>query len=105
MPRSPRPRPQADLHRLRALVVGLALACALPALAWPAAASAQDGSGAIDKSRSDPLGARQGEKFPEPALSQPASPAIASAPPGPQRAGRSLAPTLLALPPTSTPLR
>jgi LPS-assembly protein len=65
---------------LRGVPVGVALACALAALAWPALAAAQDGSAAVDKEKTeqpaaDPLGARQGEIFPAPALSQPAAPA------------------------------
>ena len=79
MQRSPRSAPQATFPSLRGLAVGLALACALPALAWPALAAAQDGSAAIDKAQaepaSDPLGARSGETFPAPALAQPAAPA------------------------------
>ena len=69
MQRSPRSAPQAKFSRLRGLAVGLALACALPALAWPAFAVAQDAA------VTDPLGARPAESFPAPALSQPASPA------------------------------
>ena len=80
MQRSPRPAPQATYGSLRELAVTFALACALPALVWPALAAAQDGSAAVDKdaadqSAPDPLGARRGESFPAPALSQPASPA------------------------------
>ncbi|QGN53696.1 LPS-assembly protein LptD [Novosphingobium sp. Gsoil 351] len=76
MQRSPRSAPQAQISSLRGLAVGLALACALPALAWPSLAVAQDGSAAVDKEKaeSDPLGARKSESFPAPALSQPASP-------------------------------
>ena len=75
MQRSPRSAPQAQFPSLRGLAVGLALACALPALVWPSVAAAQDGTAAAV----DPLGARQGEPFPAPALSQPASPAAATA--------------------------
>ena len=75
MQRSPRSAPQAQFPSLRGLAVGLALACALPALVWPSLAAAQDGTAAAV----DPLGARQGEPFPAPALSQPASPAAATA--------------------------
>jgi len=74
MPRSPRTRPQARFGRLRGLLGGLAAACAMCALAWPTLASAQDGSAAVDKRQADPLQSRQGEQFPAPALSQPASP-------------------------------
>ncbi|MDP3676380.1 MAG: LPS assembly protein LptD [Novosphingobium sp.] len=84
MQRSPRSAPQAPFSSLRGVAVGLALACSLPALAWPGLAAAQDGSAAIDKEKaeqapaeptsSDPLGVQQGETFPAPALSQPASP-------------------------------
>ena len=74
MPRSPRPRPQARVHRLRGLALGLAVACALPVLAWSSAAAAQEGAAAIDKRANDPLGPRTTEQFPAPALSQPASP-------------------------------
>ena len=82
MQRSPRSAPQATFSSLRGLAVGLALACALPALVWPALAAAQDGSAAVDKDAADqspaePLGARRGESFPAPALSQPAAPAAA----------------------------
>ena len=69
MQRSPRSAPQAQFPSLRGLAVGLALACALPALVWPALATAQDAA------TPDPLGARQTESFPAPALSQPALPA------------------------------
>ena len=75
MQRSPRSAPQAQFPSLRGLAVGLALACALPALVWPSVAAAQDGTAAAV----DPLGARQREPFPAPALSQPASPAAATA--------------------------
>ena len=80
MQRSPRSAPQATFSSLRGVAVGLALACALPALAWPALAAAQDGSAAVDQptpeeAAADPLGARRSESFPSPALSQPASPA------------------------------
>ena len=78
MQRSPRSAPQAHFPSLRGLAVGLALASALPALAWPALAVAQDV--ALDAAATDPLGARQTETFPAPALSQPASPAAAAAP-------------------------
>lgn len=77
MLRSPRPRPQAPHRRLRRLAIALSLAAAGPALAWPLSASAQDGSSSIDKQHTDPLGSRQRESFPAPALSQPASPAAA----------------------------
>ena len=80
MQRSPRSAPQATFPSLRGLSVGLALACALPALVWPGLAAAQDGSAAVDKQAADqpapdPLGARTNESFPAPALSQPAAPA------------------------------
>ena len=76
MQRSPRSAPQATFSSLRGLSIGLALACALPALAWPGLAAAQDGAATIDRNRaeSDPLGARRNESFPAPALNQPASP-------------------------------
>ena len=78
MQRSPRSAPQAQFPSLRGLAVGLVLACALPALVWPALAVAQDA--AVDAPSTDPLGARQTESFPAPALSQPASPAAAAPP-------------------------
>ena len=75
MPRSPRPGPQATVLRLRGLAIGLAVACAVSALTWPALAAAQEGSAAVDKRQADPLGARPGETFPAPTLGQPAAPA------------------------------
>ena len=88
MQRSPRSAPQATISSLRGLSIGLVLACALSSLAWPALAAAQDGSAAVDQSKAktspaDPLGARQNESFPAPALSQPASPAATA--PGEER--------------------
>ncbi|MCA1662159.1 MAG: LPS assembly protein LptD [Novosphingobium sp.] len=85
MPRSPRPRPHARVHRLRGLAVGLAVACALPALAWSSTALAQEGSAAIDKRQNDPLGARPTEEFPAPALGQPDRPRPSPPPADEQR--------------------
>jgi LPS-assembly protein len=55
--------------------VGPAIAWATLALALPQSALAQEGSASIDKQQAEPLGARQDEQFPAPALSQPAAPA------------------------------